>query len=69
MAEPVTVEVGPDANVTITKMFGPTAASDLRITFDMPSCCWVVERQWALTGKFMEWVRIPAQIEAEYPPD
>lgn len=72
------IEIGGE-RVIVNKLFGPTVFMDIRITPDVKSCCWIIDRltilpcpdpdsphdtpQWQ---KWVEWCRIPAQFEWEF---
>lgn len=50
----------------VRKMFGPTGFADLRIKADLQEGGWIIERASGVDSIFVEWVRIPAQIEFDY---
>lgn len=64
--EPKVIEIGSQDTVIIDKLFGPHIFANLRITADTTRGCWVIERQWASTGEYIEWVTIPDQINEEF---
>lgn len=66
VSETYTVEISSNDSVIIEKMFGPHIFTNLRITADTTRGCWVIERQWASTSKYIEWITIPDQIDAEF---
>lgn len=61
----ITVEVGCQS-VIIDKLFGPQIFANLRITADATSNTWLIERENISTGKWVQWVRIPGQIQSEF---
>lgn len=63
------IEIGSGDVVEIDKLFGPTIFADLRITADFESGSWIIERMWIATGQYIEWCRIPCQIEQEFEED
>lgn len=63
--EDVKVEVGYQS-VIIDKMFGPQIFANLKITADPKTNTWIIERQTINTGEWVEWVRIPGQVDFEF---
>mgnify|MGYP001611178823 CR=1 FL=1 len=61
-----TVEICEDDKVIIEKLFGPLIFANLRVTPDFKSNLWIIEREWFNSGKWIEWCRIPGQIEEEF---
>lgn len=64
MSNTKTIEIGTQDTVVIDKLFGPTIFANLRITADFDRG-WVIEREW-ISGGYIEWCVIPAQIEQEF---
>jgi hypothetical protein len=64
--EDISVEVGVDQNVLISKPFGPLGAEDVRVRLEWPGD-WVVERLSETTGKWEEKIRWSCQ--ESYPSD
>lgn len=60
------VEIGYDDVVIVDKLYGPTIFANLRVRQDRDRCEWIIERQWIKTGEWIEWCRMPAQIEQEF---
>lgn len=71
------VEIGNEF-VIIDKVFGPLDFAKLRIKPDIENCEWVIERKSFIKivrhekydeykDTWVEWVRIPGQIEQDYP--
>lgn len=58
-------EIGNEQSVIIDKIYSSPIFTPLRITACSEECCWIIERQWIETGKYIEWCRIPAQLEEE----
>lgn len=63
--EEIKVEIGYES-VIIDKMFGPQIFANLRITADPNSNTWLIERQKIDDNKWIEWVRIPGQLDIEF---
>lgn len=61
----IRVEVGYQS-VIIDKMFGPQIFANLKITADPNSNTWLIERQKIDDGEWVEWVRIPGQLDIEF---
>jgi hypothetical protein len=62
----VEVHVGRDGRVTVEKMYGPLAFMDIRISLDVDSVEWVVERLSGADSEWHEWARIPGQLETDF---
>lgn len=62
-------EIGSNDTVVIDKLYGPLIMANLRITACAEECCWIIEREWIETSKYIEWCRIPAQLEEEFNKD
>ncbi len=60
------VEIGADERVVIDKLFGPLIFADLRITADFQSNSWIIERMIIKSGAWIEWCRIPGQLNQEF---
>lgn len=76
LIEDVTVEVGPNHRVTIDKLFGPLIFFNLRISLDIQTCEWVIERQSIRRDKkgddeevYTEVHRVPGQVASDWPDD
>ena len=61
----IIVYIGYNA-VVIDKEIGPTIFAPLRITPDSVSGDWIIQREWIKTAEWIEWCRIPGQIEQEF---
>jgi hypothetical protein len=74
-----TLEIGPTDRVILKKIFGPTVFMDIRITQDLVTCEWVIERSTILPCPnpeyaeestdwqvWVEWCRFPAQYDWEF---
>lgn len=76
----ITVAVGYQS-VVMDKVFGASVFMNLRITADINTCEWVIERQTVLPCpdpeiehtvdwvKWVEWCRIPGQFDWEFRKD
>lgn len=74
----IVVEIGSNDSVTMCKGFGSMAFMNLRITPDVSSCSWIIERSTVLPCadpeekesdswvSWVEWCRIPAQFDWEF---
>lgn len=60
------VEIGTDDVVDNDKLYGPTVFANLRVSLDRGRCEWVIQRQWVKTGAWIEWCRMPGQIDEEF---
>lgn len=63
------LEIGSFDVVIIEKLFGPTICADLRITANTTEGYWIIERMWINTMEWIEWCRIPIQINQEFSND
>lgn len=52
--------------VVVRKLYGPTVFVDLRITPDIERTEWVIERATGPDATFVEWVRIPGQMDLDF---
>ena len=59
------VEIGTEC-VVIDKVFGPTIFVDLRITPDIERAEWLIERATGPEGIYVEWCRIPGQMDLDF---
>ena len=68
---PIQINVGINASLIISKLFGPTIFADIRITSVMKGreACWLIEREDIDTQEFKEIIKIPAQIDSDFPDD
>lgn len=55
--------------VVLAKMYGPLIFADIRIRADSETCEWIIERENIKTMKWVEVIRIPGQIAAEFEDD
>ena len=55
--------------VVLMKMFGPLIFADIRIRAESKTCEWIIERQNINTHEWVEFIRIPGQLEAEFKDD
>lgn len=62
----VEVQITGDGKVTIDKLYGPAIFWDVRVSCDLTSCEWVIERSMGPLGEWKEWTRIPGQIDADF---
>jgi hypothetical protein len=62
----VEIQIGADGVVEIDKMYGPMVFWSLRVSCDLATCEWVIERLMGPLGEWREWTRIPGQLEADF---
>ncbi len=53
-------------SVIIDKIFGPQIFASLKITPDTKTNSWVIERQRCDNAEWIEWIRIPGQLDFEF---
>ena len=63
------IHVAADETITVDKMFGPLVFFPIRVTADLDSGDWVIERQSGDDGSWSEAARIPGQTAEDYPED
>ncbi len=61
----ISLEIG-YVSVIIDKIFGPQIFASLKITPDPKTNSWVVQRQRCDNAEWVEWVRIPGQLDFEF---
>lgn len=66
MTDEIRVEMGSHQRLTIDKLFGPTAFADLRVSCDMNTCEWVIERTGPARVGWVEVARVPGQLATDY---
>lgn len=59
------VEIGSSEPLVVEKAFGPAIFANIRVTAD-PARGWVIDRQRIDSGKWIEVVVIPAQVDDEF---
>jgi hypothetical protein len=62
----VDIQTGADGKVTIDKVYGPTVFWEIRISMDLSSCEYVIERSMGPLGEWREWTRIPGQLDEDF---
>jgi hypothetical protein len=63
----VELQTGAYSRIVLNKLYGPMVFCRLRITCDIDTCEWVVERQMGSSvGEWKEWARIPGQLESDF---
>lgn len=63
------IHIGGDQAIVLEKMFGPLIFWSLRITADIKSGEWIIERQIGPEGTWCEWARVPGQLDTDFAPD
>jgi hypothetical protein len=64
--ETIHVDICGDQPVEIDKLFGPLIFANLRVTADVKSNEWIIERQHIGTGEWSYITAIPGQIPGEF---
>jgi hypothetical protein len=62
----VEVQVGTDGKVAIDKLYGPLIFWGIRVSCDVQTCEWVIEREMGPQGEWKEWTRIPGQLDEDF---
>lgn len=65
----VKIFVGVMPDIIINKLYGPTAACDLKVRIDLTTGEWVIERERYINDETAEWVevvRIPMQASDDF---
>lgn len=61
-----TVQIGYDGRVEIDKMYGPTIFWSVRVSCDLATCEWVIERCFGPEGEWREVHRVPGQLDSDF---
>jgi|tagenome__1003787_1003787.scaffolds.fasta_scaffold19760797_2 hypothetical protein len=62
----VEIQIGASDKVEIDKVYGPMVFWNLRVSCDLESGEWIIERQMGPLGEWREWTRIPGQLETDF---
>lgn len=60
------IHISADDPIEVTKMFGPLIFWSIRVTADLESCEWVIERNFGPEGEWREVHRIPGQLDSDF---
>jgi hypothetical protein len=60
------IQIPSTGKITIDKLYGPTIFWDIRISCDINTVEWVIERSMGPRGTWKEWCRIPGQLDEDF---
>lgn len=60
------IQIGSTGKLTINKLYGPLIFWDIRVSCDIDSCEWVIERSMGPDGAWKEWCRVPGQLDEDF---